>query len=65
MPIEVVWGEFPNEEYPLQLSIKDTETGATSSSWQYTSEELLQVATTIFEKIIPIIHQKELDKIPF
>jgi hypothetical protein len=50
------------------MSINNIEEDEIIYKWpncNWNEEELLDIAIAIFEYIIPIMHQKELDKIPF
>jgi hypothetical protein len=50
------------------MSVIDAEGDKRELQWpacNWTEEELLSIAIAIFEYVIPIMHQKELDKIPF
>ena len=64
------------QKYPIeiQLSEIDPDTGKITNnqvkfepddSTSFTVDEALALAVAIFEKVIPILHKEELDKIPF
>jgi hypothetical protein len=61
-PIEIQLSEVdPDTGEPINSSVCFESGGPTS----FTVDEALALAVAIFEKVIPILHKEELDKIPF
>ena len=73
--IKVRFDESPNK-YPIEIQLSEInpDTGKPTNTQvefdpegptTFTVDEALALAVAIFEKVIPIVHKEELDKIPF
>jgi len=61
-PIEIQLSEInPNTGKPFNSQVRFEPDGPTT----FTIDEALALAVAIFEKVIPILHKEELDKITF
>jgi hypothetical protein len=68
MLVRVKFTPNDSQQWPHHMSINTIEEDEIISRWptcNWNEEELLSIAVAIFEYVIPIMHQKELDKIPF